>query len=190
MDPVSPSTRRTTRARRSGITVGEVRITFEDDDTAIFPLILGLNTNRMDARLRGSMLFDNAGALGIASSDTAAIDATAVERYLYRADWHNPRPEVVVKHVEFQATHPGVKLWVAGVGMALTPKQERTTDKLSESVHIRREARRHLRSQCGSRAVAQPSQCSSPEAAQSPCVRGVLLAPEPRDATVRTTAPE
>ena len=40
-----------------GITVGEVRITFEDDDTAIFPLVLGLNTNRLDARLRGSMLF-------------------------------------------------------------------------------------------------------------------------------------
>ena len=112
-----------------GITVGEVRITFEDDDTAIFPLILGLNTNRMDARLRGSMLFDSAGALGIASSDTAAIDATAVERYLYRADWHNPRPEVVVKHVEFQATHPGVKLWVAGVGMALTPAKQGEDDR-------------------------------------------------------------
>jgi len=112
-----------------GITVGELDVTYDDGEQAVFPLILGLNTNRMDAPVRGSMLFDGAGSIGIASKDTAAINPSAIERYLYRADWHNPRPQAKLKHVVFRATHPGVTLWVAGVGMALNPASSEADDQ-------------------------------------------------------------
>ena len=110
---------------QQGITVGRIHVTYADDETTAAPLILGLNTNRLDSRLRGSMLFEGSGAIGVASKSSSSIDSSVVERYLYRADWHNPRPEVEVTGVEFEATHPSVTLWVAGIGMALTPaKQE------------------------------------------------------------------
>ena len=112
-----------------GMTVGELRVTYDDGSTVNFPLIHGMNTNVIHASVRGSMLFDGSGAAGIPTQDTALTHPSAIERYLYRADWHNPRPQSLVHHVEVRATQPGVTLWVGGMGMALTPATQGVGDQ-------------------------------------------------------------
>ena len=85
---------RPTIERGSGITVGEVRITFEDEDTTVFPLVLGLGTNRLDAAERKHAL-RRCGRSRHRVRRYRSHHDTAVERYLYRLA--QPAPEVVVK---------------------------------------------------------------------------------------------
>jgi hypothetical protein len=88
-----------------------------------------MNTNRMDAPVRGSLLFDGAGTYRLASRQAAEFDKRIPDRALYRVDWHNPRPDAKLAEVEIKATHSDVTLWVAGIAMAINPASEREDDE-------------------------------------------------------------
>ena len=116
-------------AHQQGVTVGSVVITYKDEQQVSIPLVLGMNTNRMDAPVRGSLLFDGAGTYRLASRQAAEFDKRIPDRALYRVDWHNPRPDAKLAEVEIKATHSDVTLWVAGIAMAVNPASEREDDE-------------------------------------------------------------
>jgi len=111
-----------------GVTVAKLRVTYKDGDTLNFPMVLGLNTTRADAPVRGSLLFDSSGTVRMPNGTTAEYDGNVPERSLYRSDWINPRPEAQLATIEFEATHPDVTWTVAGIGYALTPAKDEEDD--------------------------------------------------------------
>jgi len=110
------------------VTVAKLRVTYKDGETQDFPMVLGLNTNRADAPVRGSLLFDSSGAIRMPNQTTAEYDASVPERSLYRSDWLNPRPDVQLATIDFEVTHPDITWTVAGIGYALTPAKDEEDD--------------------------------------------------------------
>ena len=105
-----------------------MHITYRDGEQQVFPFVLGMNTNRMDAPTRGSMLFDGAGTLRVPRKSTAQHNPSVPERTLYRADWVNPRPEIKLSKIEFKTTHPDILWTVAGVGTIVTLASDEEDD--------------------------------------------------------------
>jgi hypothetical protein len=113
---------------QAGVSVAEMVVTYHDKQVITVPLILGMNTNRMDAPIRGSLLFDGSAAYRLPSKAAGALARDAVDRALYRFDWHNPRPDAKLASVEIKASHPDVNVLIAGMAMAVKPANRKDDD--------------------------------------------------------------
>jgi hypothetical protein len=113
---------------QGGVTVGEISITYADKTTTVLPMVLGMNTNRMNAPIRGALLFDGAGMMRVSSQALAAIGVSAPQQALYRLDWHNPRPDQPVSTITLSAVHDDLTIWVAGLAMAINTTSPQADD--------------------------------------------------------------
>ena len=104
---------RQTRDPATAPVLATLTVTWEDGQTDVLPIRLGLETHDLVGDVRAVSLW---GAPGTTLPSPEAMQSAGAghDRQVWRLDWTNPRPDIAVRSAQLTVQQPGVTLLVAG----------------------------------------------------------------------------